>query len=101
MAKTTSTRTQPKRTRKADATTKSARKPKDTKPSERKQPRITNGERLAELAAREDGFTLADVTEMLGILPHTARALVSTELRKKRGLNVVVDKETKRYRVVS
>ena len=56
---------------------------------EREPARITNGERLASLAARPDGFTIDDITAMLGILPHTARALISIELRKKRSINIV------------
>lgn len=67
---------------------------------EREPARITNGERLASLAARPDGFTIDDITAMLGILPHTARALISVELRKRRGLKVEIDRETRRYSIV-
>jgi len=74
---------------------------KPNKSVEPKQPRITNGERLAALAARPAGFTIEDITTMLGILPHTARALISVELRKRRGLKVEIDRETKRYRTVA
>lgn len=79
------------------------RKPKaKVEPSpERKPARITNGERLAALAARPGGFTIEDITTMLGILPHTARALISVELRKRRGLKVEIDRETKRYRTLA
>ena len=69
--------------------------------SKAKQPPFTNGERLATLAARPGGFTIEDITTMLGILPHTARALISVELRKLRGLKVEIVRETKRYRTVA
>ena len=76
-----------KRTRTTKPEAKPARKPKA--PAEPKAPCKTNGERLAEMAARPEGFTLAEVIETFGILPHTARALISIELRKKRGINIV------------
>lgn len=53
---------------------------------------MTNGERLAEMAARPEGFTIEEVMEALGILEHSARALISVELRKKRGINIVGNK---------
>lgn len=74
---------------------KRTRKPKPK--GEAKPPRATNGERLAKLAEKPDGFTIEDITTMLGVLPHTARALISVELRKKRGLNIVTSEG--RYRV--
>lgn len=79
----------PKRTRaaKAKAEAKPARKPKV--PAEPKPPRVTNGERLAEMAARPEGFTIEEVMATFRVLEHTARAMVSIELRKKRGINIV------------
>jgi hypothetical protein len=76
-------------------------KPTPKKSVKAKQPRFTNGERLAALAARPGGFTIEDIITMLGILPHTARALISVELRKRRGLKVEIDRETKRYRTLA
>lgn len=76
----------PKRNAKSASETMSTRK---RKPAEPKAPRKTNGERLAEMAARPEGFTIEEVIETFGILPHTARALISIELRKKRGINIV------------
>lgn len=55
----------------------------------KKPKRKTVGERLAEMAARPEGFTLEEMMETFGILEHSARALVSTELRKRRGINIV------------
>lgn len=37
----------------------------------------------------------------LGIQPHTARALISVELRMKRGLKVEINKETGIYKVIA
>lgn len=65
---------------------KRAPKPKTTEP---KEPRVTRGERLAEMAARPEGFTIEEVMAEFGILEHSARAQISIELRKKRGLNIV------------
>jgi hypothetical protein len=70
-------------------TTKVRKPKKPAEPKQPKAPRITNGERLAKLAEQPEGFSLDDVTTMLGIQPHTARALISVELRKKRGINIV------------
>jgi hypothetical protein len=75
-----------------------ARKPK-TEPKKPTAPRITNGERVAKLAEQPAGFTVEDITKMLGIQPHTARALISIELRKRRGLNLVCSKG--QYKVVA
>ncbi len=44
------------------------------------------------MAARPEGFTIEEVMEALGILEHSARALISVELRKKRGINIVGNK---------
>src|SRR5690606_36317815 len=90
----------PKRQPKATAAPEPKTAPK-SKPAEPKKPRVTNGERLAEMAEWPEGFTIEDITKMLGVLSHTARALISIELRKRRGLNVVIDRETKRYRVAT
>jgi len=84
---------------KTEAKPRRERKPKA--PAEPKAPRKTNGERLAEMAARPEGFTIEEVIETFGILPHTARALISIELRKRRGLKVEIDRETKRYRTAA
>lgn len=60
--------------------------------------RVSNGERLAEMAARPEGFTIEEVCETFDILRHTARALISIELRRKRGLRVIA--QGGRYRLV-
>lgn len=81
----------PKRSRTTTAKdeAKPLRERKPEIPAEPKAPRKTNGERLAEMAARPEGFTIEEVIETFGILPHTVRALISIELRKKRGINIV------------
>lgn len=65
---------------------------KAKKPAAPKAPRVTAGQRLAEMAARPEGFTIEEMMETFGILEHSARALVSTELRKRRGINIVSSK---------
>lgn len=80
--------------------TKTAKSATTKKTSKAEKPaRVTNGEKMAELAAQPDGFTLDDVIAKLGVQPHTARAMVSVELRKKRNLTVVLDREAGRYRI--
>lgn len=87
-------RVKPKRERKikTKAATAKPRATKTKKPAEPKAPRKTVGERLAEMAARPEGFTIEEMMETFGILEHSARALVSTELRKRRGINIVSTK---------
>jgi hypothetical protein len=67
-------------------------KPKSAEPKKPKEPRVTNGDRIAKLAEQPDGFSIEDVTTMLGVQPHTARAIISVELRQRRGINLVCSK---------
>ena len=84
------------------AKTTTGKKPAKTSKAEEpaKAPRVTNGERLAQLAAQPDGFTIEEIIEMLGVQPHTARAMISVELRTKRKMNVVLDRVAGRYRIL-
>lgn len=82
----------------AEPKAKRERKPKT--PAEPKAPRKTVGERLVEmLTLRDGGVTIGDIMAEFGIQAHSARALISIEARKKRGLDVRLDRETKRYSV--
>lgn len=83
-----------KKPAKAPKAAASAPAPKPEKPA-----RITNGDKMAALAAQPNGFSLDDVIAKLGVQPHTARAMISVELRKKRNLIVVLDREAGRYRI--
>ena len=64
-----------------------------------KVPRVTNGDKMAELAAQPDGFTIEEVVAKLGVQRHTARAIISVELRTKRKMNFVLDRKIGRYRI--
>ncbi|NMG39745.1 DUF3489 domain-containing protein [Chelativorans sp. ZYF759] len=76
------------------ATTNAPKTPR--RPSSRKLPprtraagEPTQGERVAEMVDRPDGTSLVEIIEALEILPHSARALITVHLRKKRGWKVV------------
>lgn len=83
--------------------------PTDAKPARRprrptddntpKPKRQTVGERLVEMLRRPDGATIEEITDAFGILAHSARAIISIEARKKRGLEVKLDRATGRYSV--
>lgn len=70
-----------------------ARKPA----AEPKAARKTVGERLVEMLRRPNGVTIADIMAEFGVQAHSARALISVEARKKRGLDIRLDKATGRY----
>ncbi|MFN4273940.1 MAG: DUF3489 domain-containing protein [Aliihoeflea sp.] len=69
---------------------------KERKASSRKLPprthvagEPTQGDRVAAMVEQPDGASLDEIVEALGVLPHSARALVTTQLRGKRGWKVV------------
>lgn len=64
-----------------------------------KPKRLTVGERLLAMLQRRNGATLDEITEAFGIQPHSARAIISVEIRKKRRLEVTLDRQTGRYSV--
>ncbi len=66
-----------------------------------KPKRTTVGERLVEMLRRPDGATLEEIMGAFGILAHSARAIISVEARRKRGLEVKLDRATGRYSVVA
>lgn len=82
--------------------TTTGKKPAKTSKAEEpaKAPRITNGDKVAELAAQPNGFSLDEVVAKLGVQPHTARAMISVELRTKRKMNVVLDRVAGKYRIL-
>lgn len=90
----------PKRTRaaKAKAEEKPARKPKA--PAEPKPKRPTRYDRVAEMLQRPEGVTIAQMMAEFGILPHTARAMISIGKRRA-GLTVDYEKATKVYRATA
>lgn len=57
------------------------------------------GERLLAMLQRPNGATLEEITGAFGILPHSARAIISIEIRKKRRLKVTLDRQTGRYSI--
>jgi hypothetical protein len=61
--------------------------------------RRTGGERLVDMLQRPDGATLEEIMAAFGVLAHSARAIISIEARKKRGLDVKLDRATGRYSV--
>lgn len=79
----------------ADAERKPRRARRPT--AEPKAPRKTVGERLVEMLRRQNGVTIADIMVEFGVQAHSARALISVEARKKRGLAIRLDKATGRY----
>lgn len=64
-----------------------------------KPKRRTVGERLVEMLRRPGGATIEEIMDAFGILTHSARAIISIEARKKRGLEVKLDRATGRYSV--
>ncbi len=67
----------------------------------KKPKRPTVGELLLAMLQRPKGATLEEIMAAFGILAHSARAIISIEARKKRGLNVKLDRKTGRYSIAS
>lgn len=78
---------------------KSTRKGKASGTDATKPKRQTVGERLLAMLQRRNGATLDEITEAFGVQPHSARAIISVEIRKKRRLEVTLDRQTSRYSV--
>jgi len=87
----------PKRTN-AEAKPRRERKPKA--PAEPKPKRPTRYDRVAEMLQRAEGVTIAQMMAEFGILPHTARAMISIGKRRA-GLTVAYDKAAKVYRATA
>lgn len=87
-----------RRTMKAKADAKPARKPKV--PAEPKPKRPTRYDRVAEMLQRPDGVTIAQMMAEFGVLAHTARAMISIGKRRA-GLTVAYDKSAKVYRATA
>lgn len=82
------------------ANAKPARKPHKTTDNDAPKPkRRTVGARLVEMLRRPGGVTIEEIMEAFGILTHSARAIISIEARKKRGLEVKLDRATGRYSI--
>lgn len=75
---------QPKAKPAANATKARARKPKADRPK-----RVTKGDQIIAMLQRPGGASIAEITKAMSILPHTARAYISVEGRK-RGLKVTL-----------
>lgn len=80
-------------------TTASKTKPAAKKPSPRKLKRPTNDERLLRFLSRAGGTTIEEMQREIKMQVHSIRGSMSL-LKKKLGLTVEYDKETKRYRKV-
>lgn len=84
------------------------RAPKAAKPSKAPRPRTkaatepkrrpTRGDEVVELLRRKSGATIAEMVTRFGLQPHSLRAIISVE-RRKRSLNVERP-EQGRYRLV-
>jgi hypothetical protein len=61
--------------------------------SDASPPRVRKIDRLMAMVARPGGAALTEIAEAMGVLPHTARAQISVEGRK-RGLRVICEKGT-------
>ncbi|MBN9037890.1 MAG: DUF3489 domain-containing protein [Rhizobiales bacterium] len=88
-----------KRQRKAEAAPKLAKESKTKKPAESKMKGPTRKEAITKMLRRPAGVTIADITEQFGVLPHTARAMVSVYGREIGG--VAYDRATKTYRATA
>jgi hypothetical protein len=66
---------------------------------EPKPKKVTVGERVVAMLRRKQGATIAELMAELGVQAHSARALISVEARKKRGLDVRINRATGRYTI--
>ena len=55
--------------------------------------------KVTDLLQRPDGATIAEIQAATGWLPHTTRAFISVQVKRKAGLNVVTEKVEGRGRV--
>lgn len=60
---------------------------KPAKPATKPAKRATRGDEVVELLQRKGGATIAEMVQRFGIQPHSLRAIISVESRK-RGLKV-------------
>jgi hypothetical protein len=74
---TMKTSSAPKSTRKP-----AARKPKVKRVKKPDQPRTLKKDRLVEMLRRPEGATIEEITEAFGILPHSARAMISVTAKR-------------------
>ncbi|MBX3436247.1 MAG: DUF3489 domain-containing protein [Planctomycetaceae bacterium] len=86
------------------ATKKPTTKSKTTKKPARKPPhnklkRPTNDERLLRFLSRPGGTTIEDMRREIKMQAHSIRGCMSN-LRKKTGIEITYDRETKRYSMV-
>ena len=88
--------TAPKPTRKP-AAKKAKTKPKAKRIKKPDQPRTLKKDRLVEMLRRPEGATIEEITEAFGILPHSARAMISVTA-KRLGVEATRD-DRKAYRL--
>ncbi len=70
--------------------------PAPERPAQRKG---TKQAMLIEMLRTKDGATLDEITSATGWLKHTARGVISGQLKKRLGLNVVTEADPRRGRV--
>ncbi len=58
----------------------------------RRRKRVTKQAILIDMLKRDEGATIAQITEAIGWQPHTVRGAISGALRKKLGLTVTSTK---------
>lgn len=85
----------------AEPKLKPRRKSRTRQPAEPKVTRVTVGDRLVAMLRRPGGATIAEIMTEFGMLAHSARAIISIEARKKRGLEVTLDRKTGKYSITT
>ncbi len=73
--------------------------PTDPAPERPAQRKGTKQAMLIEMLRAKDGATLDEITAATGWLKHTARGVISGQLKKRLGLNVVTEANPRRGRV--
>jgi hypothetical protein len=79
------------------AVKKAKTKPKAKRVKKPDQPRTLKKDRLVEMLRRPEGATIEEITEAFGILPHSARAMISVTA-KRLGVEATRD-DRKAYRL--
>lgn len=67
-----------------------------TKKTQRPETRVKRGDRIVELKSRKNGVSIDELVAEFGNKPHTTRAQISVEVRKR---GIAYKLEDGRYRV--